>query len=145
MQIATHRSQILSITCDNASANDTMIDSLADILDDFPGSPNRTRCFAHTLNLVAKCIMKQFDTPKKGKQKDDGWDKAFDALNNLADELDKDSDSDEASNDVHEAEENDNGEIEEGAFDPREGMTAEEVRDLETTVKPVQCVLVKVC
>ena len=89
--------------------------------------------------------MKQFDTPKKGKQKDDGWDKAFDALNNLADELDKDSDSDEASNDEHKAEENDNREIEEGSFDPREGMAAEEVRDLETTVKPVQRVLVKVC
>ena len=32
-----------------------------------------------------------------------------------------------------------------GTFDGREGMTAEEVRDLEKTVKPVQGVLVKVC
>jgi hypothetical protein len=45
-----------------------MIDSLADILDDFPGLPNQMQCFAHTLNLVAKCIMKQFDIPKKSKQ-----------------------------------------------------------------------------
>ena len=41
-----------------------MINHLSEILTDFPGSPNRTRCFAHILNLVAKCIMKQFDTPK---------------------------------------------------------------------------------
>jgi hypothetical protein len=89
--------------------------------------------------------MKQFDIPKKSKQKDDGWDKAFDALDTLADELETDSDNDEASNDEHGAEENNNREIEEGTFDGREGMTAEEVRDLEMTVKPVQRVLVKVC
>ena len=34
--------QVLSITCDNASPNDTMIDELALILDDFPGATNRT-------------------------------------------------------------------------------------------------------
>ncbi|KAF8964442.1 hypothetical protein BDZ97DRAFT_1624243, partial [Flammula alnicola] len=53
--------QILSVTCDNASANNAMIDHLATLLAEFPGSANQTRCFTHILNLVAKCIMRQFD------------------------------------------------------------------------------------
>ena len=54
--------------------------------------------------LVAKCIMKQFDSPKK-----------------------KDSeDNDDKEDDMH-----------------RE-MSAEEVEDLEKSVKPVRCVLTKV-
>jgi len=50
-----------TITCDNAWNNDTMID---DLLGDFPGESNRTRCFTHILNLVAKSIIKQFNVPK---------------------------------------------------------------------------------
>src|SRR6202030_1804579 len=60
--------QILSVTCDNATSNDVMISHLATILEEFPGSANRTRCFAHILNLVAKCIMRQFDAPKTRKK-----------------------------------------------------------------------------
>lgn len=41
-----------------------MIAELSDLLDDFPGETNRTRCFTHILNLVAKSIIKQFDVPK---------------------------------------------------------------------------------
>ena len=53
--------QVLSVTCDNVAPNDTMIDKLAKLLEEFPGAANRTRCFTHILNLVAKSIMKQFD------------------------------------------------------------------------------------
>jgi hypothetical protein len=42
-----------------------MIEKMADVLTDFPGSPNRTRCFNHIINLVAKTVIKSFDTPKK--------------------------------------------------------------------------------
>lgn len=119
-----------------------MIDSLAEILDNFPGAPNRTRCFVHTLNLVAKCIMRQFDAPKTNKrQGGDGWDKAFVALDALADELESDNNEDDKES---EPEENEDGEIEEGLYDGREEMTAEQVRDLQKTVEPVQRVLVKV-
>ena len=41
-----------------------MIDKLADLLNDFPGESNRTRCFPDILNLVVKSIIKQFDIPK---------------------------------------------------------------------------------
>jgi hypothetical protein len=54
-----------------------MIDHLVTLLEAFPGLANRTRCFTHILNLVTKCIMKQFDAPKK--QKDDGDDVDEDA------------------------------------------------------------------
>lgn len=49
--------------CDNASNNDTMITELAHLLDEFPGAANRSRCFTHILNLAAKTILRQFDSP----------------------------------------------------------------------------------
>jgi len=56
--------QILSITCDNASNNDTMIAELVNLLNDFAGPANQTRCFTHILNLVVKSVICQFDLPK---------------------------------------------------------------------------------
>ncbi|KAI9056832.1 hypothetical protein FKP32DRAFT_1557130, partial [Trametes sanguinea] len=53
--------QILSVTCDNASSNDTMTEELADLLTAFDGDYSRTRCFLHILNLVAKSMLRQFD------------------------------------------------------------------------------------
>jgi len=50
-------SQILSVTLDNASNNDTMIAELENLLDEFPGAANQTRCFTHILNLVVKSIL----------------------------------------------------------------------------------------
>src|SRR5260221_1281624 len=61
--------QILSITCDNATNNDAMIEELANLLDDFPGPANQTRCFTHVLNLVVKSIIWQFDSPKSKNDK----------------------------------------------------------------------------
>lgn len=46
--------QILAITTDNASNNNTLIDELGDLLEGFQGSLTRVRCFAHVLNLVVK-------------------------------------------------------------------------------------------
>ena len=46
--------QILGITGDNASNNDSMIQYLGNTLDEFPGPANQTRCFVHTVNLIAK-------------------------------------------------------------------------------------------
>jgi hypothetical protein len=49
--------------CDNASVNNMMIEELASLIDNFPGKANHTRCFLHILNLVAKSIIKLFDSP----------------------------------------------------------------------------------
>ena len=46
------------------SNNDTMIEELTNLLDNFPGPANQTRCFTHVLNLVVKSILWQFDLPK---------------------------------------------------------------------------------
>jgi nucleoside-diphosphate-sugar epimerase len=56
--------QILSITCDNASNNDTMVKELQKLSPYF-NKRNRTRCFLHVLNLVAKALMKAFELPDK--------------------------------------------------------------------------------
>jgi hypothetical protein len=53
--------KILAITCDNASNNDTMIEELAVLIESFPGTPNRTCCFNHIINLIAKTVIQQFD------------------------------------------------------------------------------------
>jgi hypothetical protein len=57
--------QVLGITCDNASPNDTMIEELPKLIAAFPGSANHTRCFDHVLALVAKRIVCQFDVAVK--------------------------------------------------------------------------------
>ncbi|KAF8976044.1 hypothetical protein BDQ17DRAFT_1183553, partial [Cyathus striatus] len=51
---------ILSITCDNASNNNSMINAL----DDMPGSfskVNHICCFLHVNNLIAQTFVRQFD------------------------------------------------------------------------------------
>jgi hypothetical protein len=145
-----HSEQILSITCDNASANDAMITHLAGILNAFPGEPNRTRCFAHILNLVAKCVMKQFDAPKKKKKANTGDENDSDE-ENIAPDLDDlrapdgnlDIDGDDGSEEGLDGEDDEvNGEE---VQDGREGMSAADVRLLEEKVKPVRQVLTKVC
>ena len=42
-----------------------MIDKLVNLLLNFPGAPNQTRCFLHIVNLIAKQLLKQFDVPGK--------------------------------------------------------------------------------
>ena len=78
-------SQILSVTCDNASLNDTMIDTLAEELPTFPGGANRTRCFTHILNLVVKVILRQFDGVKD--QADEMLEEASHALDDIAGDI----------------------------------------------------------
>jgi hypothetical protein len=109
-----------------------MIDHLVTILETFPGSANRTRCFAHILNLVAKCIMKQFDTPKKPEQEFDL--PMEDGLEDL--QVDDDPDEEEDGDKIDGEDVN-----EEEAW---EGMTEAEIDELKQSVKPVRHVLAKV-
>ncbi|OCH83725.1 hypothetical protein OBBRIDRAFT_690040, partial [Obba rivulosa] len=53
--------QILTITADNASSNDVLIEHFADFIFKFPGNANWCRCFAHIINLVIKAILHHFD------------------------------------------------------------------------------------
>ena len=53
------------MTTDNTTSNDTMIEELADKIALFNSEPNYTRCFAHTINLVVKTVLHQFDVDTK--------------------------------------------------------------------------------
>ncbi|KAE9389402.1 hypothetical protein BT96DRAFT_755484, partial [Gymnopus androsaceus JB14] len=53
--------QIISITCDNASANMAMFEELVKILPTFPGLKAHVRCFARTVNLTAKGVLHPFE------------------------------------------------------------------------------------
>ncbi|KAF8691618.1 hypothetical protein AX14_002749 [Amanita brunnescens Koide BX004] len=55
-------SKILVITGDNTSNDDTVIDELEDIVLEFNGPAACACCFLHNTNLVAKCLINQFDT-----------------------------------------------------------------------------------
>lgn len=130
--------QVLSITCDNASPNDTMIDELALILDDFPGAANRTRCFTHILNLVAKSVMKQFDLPKA--KAGEALTAAAQALSTLAGDIE----TEEALMEVGMAQDGDDNDDVDGLANVRDGMSVEELEELDETLQPVRLVLVKV-
>ena len=115
-----------------------MIDELAELLDDFPGAANRTRCFTHILNLVAKSVMKQFDLPKA--RAGEALDAATQALASLAGDIE----SEEASMGgdlVGDEEEDDDGE---GLEDIRDEMSADEIAALDESLQLVRLVLVKV-
>ncbi len=58
--------KILSVTCDNASNNDTMIAKMGSELTYFKGEQSRCRCFAHVINLVVKSILQPFEKSGKG-------------------------------------------------------------------------------
>jgi hypothetical protein len=120
-----------------------MLDNLGEILDDFPGSANQTRCFAHTLNLSAKAIIKQFDVPKT--QAGGNLDEAAEALAAMAKDLDLE---DRVEQQTREAEKDDDDEEDRPLnawVDFREGLTEEEVMELDRSVQPVRSTLFKVC
>ena len=130
--------QVLSVTCDNASANNTMIDKLSELLEEFPGSANHTRCFNHILNLVAKSVMKQFDLPKA--RAGEALDAAAEALAGLGGDIE----SQEMLPDgdlVGDEEKDDNSDR---LVDIRQEMSDEEIALLDNTLQPVRLVLAKV-
>ncbi|KAE9385495.1 hypothetical protein BT96DRAFT_785633, partial [Gymnopus androsaceus JB14] len=53
--------QILSITCDNASANTAMLEKLVKLLSDFQGLKAHVHCYSHTVNLTAKGVLQPFE------------------------------------------------------------------------------------
>lgn len=113
-----------------------MIDELANLLEDFPGRANQTRCFTHILNLVIKSIIKQFDLPK-------AWvlDEAADKLSNLAGDIEL-----EEQHSAEDGKEGEDGEDDntEGWVDEQEEMTATELEELYACVLPIRLLLTKV-
>jgi len=131
--------QILSVTCDNAPNNDTMVEHLATLVENFPGAANQTCCFTHILNLVAKSILRQFNVAKKTADDPPDLNKACDALALLAEELE---DGILADNNVEDDSDEDNDEDRLG--DERGGMSEEDVAELKQSLIPVRLMLTKV-
>jgi hypothetical protein len=122
-----------------------MIDELAAThLVDFPGAPNRVRCFTHILNLVVKSIMHQFDVSKK--KYDPLTDERTHKLMTLAGDVDTEelvmqSEQENSHDNQGDGSHHDNNE---GWIDERENMTEEDVEELEESVLPIRFLLTKV-
>ena len=117
-----------------------MIAELANLLVDFPGAANQTRCFTHVLNLVVKSVIHQFDLPKsKG---DKILDEAAKELLSLAGNIELEEDE-LAGRDGKEGEEPEDDNVE-GWIDERLLMTDVELEELDGSVEPVRLLLTKV-
>jgi hypothetical protein len=115
-----------------------MISELELTLPDFPGEANRTRCFNHIINLVAKSMLRLFDVPKK---------KANQALNDAdrrLHELAEDLDLEELNTQLDGYASTERIEDDEQNVDEIGELDAEEQAEFRKRVRPVQLVLVKV-
>jgi hypothetical protein len=133
-----------------------MIEHLSTLVENFPGAANQTRYFTHILNLVVKSILRQFEAQKKTGDGPVDTDDATKALAALAQELELEDNtdiSDELEDELEEEVDSeadtevmaDNDDNDDGIVDEREGMSEEEVAELEETVVPIQLMLTKVC
>ena len=129
--------QILSITCDNASVNDAMIEKLSKLVPNYLGKETHIHCFLRVLNLVAKAVIKMFDVPK-GKNPNEMSDaKSF--LAKLAEGIELEEKEMRAKETGKEEEDNiDNLGESEGI------LSVEEREAFEEGILPVQLVIVKV-
>lgn len=139
-------SQMLAITVDNASNNNSMVAALATAIPTFPGSPNHVRCFAHIINLVAKTLIRQFDTTKNTKGASSDEDAAA-VLADLVAGLDGE-DTEMPDEEVTEGSEGGEGGEDDddvdGWIDERTDLTEQEREELRETVLPVKLILAKV-
>jgi hypothetical protein len=120
-----------------------MIDELAELLPNFPGHPNQTRCFTHVLNLVVKSILSQFDLPKAQGDRalDDGAEEILRLSRDLEAEILAVAATATADGDDDDDEDDDNVD---GWVDEREEMTEEQLDELEACVQPIRLLLIKV-
>lgn len=116
-----------------------MITELANLLDNFPGAANQTRCFAHIVNLVVKSILSQFDVSTK---RNDPLDDTADEILKLAVDLDLEEELSGDNDEDGEQGEDDNYE---GWIDERDRMSEEQLEELEDHVQPVRLLLIKAC
>lgn len=133
--------QMLSITADNASSNDTMTTELAKLIDHFGGEAACTRCFLHIINLVAKSLIKEFDVPKHHSV--ESLDSADHDLQDLAGDIDiedKDTIAENGDGDPNA----DDADDAEGWIDEINELDDFDCDALQENIRPIKLVLVKV-
>jgi hypothetical protein len=119
-----------------------MIDNLDDSLTEF-SSLNRTRCFAHILNLVAKALLKQFDVKTEPATDLNVNERLLleNATNIETEELTMPQEPDDDEEDAIDVDiDNDDA----GWVGEIEALTPEERIDLDKSIQPVKRTLVKV-
>ena len=118
-----------------------MIQYLGETLKGFPGPANQTRCFVHTINLIAKSILKPFETQKpKDIQVFNGIAQAIAGVTEGTEEATGDE-KDDASGEGDGEEEQADDEKDQDA-DEHEGALDNE---LSTSLDPIRTTLLKVC
>jgi hypothetical protein len=116
-----------------------MIVGLSALLHKFPGASNRSRCFAHILNLAAKSVIRQFDLPKL--EVNVALDEAAKELAKLAAKLEHEElMSKGILGDESEGEDDES----EGWVNEKALLPDKECKELDKSVKPVRLMLVKV-
>lgn len=118
-----------------------MIEELADLLQDFPGEANRTRCFMHIVNLVAKTLIQQFDIPKA--KADDMINKAERELCDLAKDIDIEEMLTENETGPNDTDGDENNNVE-GWIDEMELLPTDEREAAWNSIGPIHFLLVKV-
>ncbi|KIK32213.1 hypothetical protein CY34DRAFT_102009, partial [Suillus luteus UH-Slu-Lm8-n1] len=126
--------KMLSVTCDNTSNNNVMVDELEILVPECAGEASHTWCFLHTVNLIAKSLIQEFDVSKKDAEH---------ALNESADTEDGEDKLIELNTQYSEdddLQDNNDGWVNEVDLLPKYQST-----ELQKNIRPVKLVLVKVC
>ena len=97
-----------------------MIKHIGNLLGNFPGPANQTRCFVHTVNLIAKSILKPFDAQKSKNMQ--VFEDALAEVHEQTTEYDENEDKQDE--------------------DDEDG---DEVNDLAMMLEPIRSMLLKVC
>lgn len=118
-----------------------MISHIAMLLDDFPGPSNQTRCFLHILSITAKSIIKQFDVPKP--KNGVVMDKVAEALASLAEGLDTEEHDTYGAQDLKDDEADDQP-LDRWIDFRDDGLTVEQMEEIDKSVQPVRTTLTKV-
>lgn len=119
--------KVISITCDNASANTAMFPALVPKLPNFRGKKAHVRCFSHSVNLTAKGVLRPFEPVKSTEKAPDNLQVGFDELNAELEKIEESEDDTE------------------GFVEVLEEMSDKEREEWERNVKPVRTALFKVC
>ena len=114
---------------------------LSELLNSFPGAANQTWCFAHTLSISAKAILKQFDVPK-GETLDKDLDMAAWAFADLTKELDFEEQLAQESQEV--GDDDDEDQPLDSWVNFCDGLMEEELEDLDASIQPMRLMLSKV-
>jgi len=141
--------KILSMTCDNTSNNDAMINDLMRRVAIFGGEASHMHCFLHVVNLVAKSMICQFDVKKKDADAALAASEREHERKKLVEDWGSDdSDDDKVDGELNgmenKGDDGDTTDDDNGWIDKVELLTEREREALKKAIQPLKLVLVKV-